>query len=304
MEGRGQIGPSVEGVADVRPAQDQGRLVTRRVDELRMHPTLVRHHLTVSISKLSAIAARGAIAFREPLVINQDKTILDGYVRWEWARMQGRETLPCIEYELGEEEVLQLLLQSHRRSNGLNDFGRILLALDLEPFLQQKARSNQQSGGQHKGWSKLTEAHVRTGIAAAAGVSTGNVTKVKHLLTAAHSHILQAVRAGEISIHRAWLWSSESPQKQCDYLRHHKGEKGVRKTIRQLVARHRPKNSLPALGLDELVRCLSAVDTAEPTQITVGVLAIPGKGVFMTEELFRTLNSQRELTLKCATNNR
>src|SRR3954467_15790658 len=295
MEGGGQIGSYGEGLADMRPAKTEGRLVTRRVDDLRPHPSLVRHHLTVPFSELSAVAARGAIAFRERLVINQDNTILDRYDQWEWARLRGRETLPCIEYELGEEEALQFLLQSHRRSNGLNDFGRIVLALDLEPFLQQKARSNQQSGGQHKGSSNLTEAHrldVRTGIAAAAGVSTGNVTKVKQLLAAAHSDILQAVRVGEISIHRAWLWSRESPQRQRDSLRLHQSEKGVRKAIRQLVSPHLLANPPPALGLDDLVRSLRPLDTVGPTPITVAVIATPGKGIFVTEELFCTLNSQ------------
>ena len=129
------------------------------------------------------------------------------------------------------------------------------------------------------------------------------MTKVKQLLAAAHSDILQAVRVGEISIHRAWLWSRESPQRQRDSLRLHQSEKGVRKAIRQLVSRHLLANPPPALGLDDLVRSLSTLDTVEPTPITVAVIATPGKGIFVTEELFCTLNSQRELALKCATNN-
>jgi len=64
----------------------------------------------------------------------------------------------CMEYELTEPESLYWLLERHRRSNGLNDFIRILLALELEPWLKNKARLNQQIGGQDKGSSKLTEA--------------------------------------------------------------------------------------------------------------------------------------------------
>jgi len=58
----------------------------------------------------------------------------------------------------------------HRRSNGLNAFSRILLALELELDFKKKARSNQRSGGQAKGSSNLTEADrvdVRSEIAAA-----------------------------------------------------------------------------------------------------------------------------------------
>ena len=64
----------------------------------------------------------------------------------------------CMEYELTERESLYWLLERHRRSSGLNDFIRILLALELEPWLKNKARLNQQIGGQDKGSSKLTEA--------------------------------------------------------------------------------------------------------------------------------------------------
>src|SRR5205085_67717 len=98
------------------------------------------------------------------------------------ARLQGRATLPCVEYELTESEALHWLLQRHRRAYALNDFCRILLALDLEPWFKEKARSSQQAGGQDKGSSKLTKAErldVRSEIAAAAGVSAGNVSKVK-----------------------------------------------------------------------------------------------------------------------------
>jgi hypothetical protein len=71
---------------------------------------------------------------------------------------------------------------------GFNAFCRIFLALDLEPWLREKARLNQSAGGQNKGSSKLTEAQrvdVRSQIAAAAGVSVGNVTKVQQLITTA-----------------------------------------------------------------------------------------------------------------------
>ena len=79
--------------------------------------------------------------------------------------------------------------RKHQRSDGLNAFCRILLALELEPWFKARARYNQQLGGQKKGSSNLAEADrldVRSEIAAAAGVSTGNVSKVKQLASAAH----------------------------------------------------------------------------------------------------------------------
>ena len=119
----------------------RGEFITRRVAELHPHPSYMRHHFTVPASKLSVLAERGALAFREPLVITQDGTIVDGYARLELARLIARQTLPCIEYELTEAEALRLLLPRHLHSNGLNAFSRVLLALDLEPSLREKALS-------------------------------------------------------------------------------------------------------------------------------------------------------------------
>ena len=167
----------------------QSQLVTRRPEELRPHPSYVRHRLSVPASRLSALAERGDLVFREPLAITQDNVILDGYALWELSRLQGRMTLQCVKYELTQTEALEWLLQNHRRSNGLNDFIRILLALDLEPLLQETARQNQRVGGQNKGSSTLPEADrldVRSAIASTAGVSVGNVSKVKQWQALAH----------------------------------------------------------------------------------------------------------------------
>jgi hypothetical protein len=107
---------------DTGSLREAGQLVTCRLDELRPHPSYVRHQFSVPASQLSAIAERGDRAFLEPLVITRDRTILDGYARAELARLRGRGTLPCIECDLTESEALNWLLQKHRRSTGMNDF--------------------------------------------------------------------------------------------------------------------------------------------------------------------------------------
>jgi len=216
-------------------------------------------------------------------------------------------TLPCIEYELTEAEALHWLIQMHLRSNGLNAFSRILLALELEPWFKEKARSNQRAGGQNKGSSKLTEAErldVRSKIAAAAGVSVGNVSKVRQLTMNAPPELLQALLSREISIHRAWRWSKAPPEKQREELRLYQSERGIKKTIRALVSRHRSTSSPPVPDLANLVRCLSALEASKLGPVSVAVIKAPGRTVFLTEELFRDLGSQEELTLTCATNSR
>lgn len=256
---------------------------------------------------MSALAERGDLAFREPLVITRDGTILDGYARWQLAELQGRSTLPCIEYKLTEAEALHWILQSHRRSNGLNDFIRILLALELEPGFKEKARANQRVGGQNKGSSNLTEAEtldVRYEIAAVAGVCTGNVSKVKQLMAAAHPEIVQVLRRGEMSIDQAWRLSKESRDDQLKELRLYRSRKGVNRTIKTLVSRHRPASSPAMLSVDDLARLASGIASGRLGSVSLVVTNAPGRAVFVTEELVRTLGSQKELALKCASNSR
>ena len=50
---------------------------------------------------------------------------------------------------------------------------------------------------------------VRSEIARMAGVSSGNVTKVKQILARACQELQEELRRGEVSIHRAHSWSSQ-----------------------------------------------------------------------------------------------
>ena len=286
---------------------DGGQLTTRRVEQLHPHPAYVRYGLAVPASRLSALADLGDLAFREPLVITRKGTILDGRARWELARLQGRVTLPCLQYQLAEAESLHWLLQRHRRSNGLNDFTRILLALELEPWFREKALAHQRSGGQYKGASKLTEAErldVRSEIAQAAGVSVGNVNKVRQLMVSAHPDVVGALRSGEVRIHRAWLWHKESPQGQRAALWKYRSERGIRRTVRTLISRHQPKSPTTPPGVAELVRHLPELDSGRLGSISVVVIRGPGKTIYLTEELSQSIEAQKELALTCMTGNR
>ena len=235
---------------------------------------------------------------------NSARTIIDGNGRWALARRQGRTTVTCIEYDLTDEEALHWLLHRHRRVEGLNAFYRILLALDLELWFRQRARANQSVGGRIKGSSKLTEAErvdVRSEIAAAAGVSLGNVTKVKQLMITACTELQGALRNGEVSVHRAWVWREMSCENQRRALMLYRGERGVRKTIRRLISKHTPKNPVSAetLGLAGLAGRLLQLQNPHPSSVVVAAVNVPGKAVFVTEELLQLLPAQEELPSLC-----
>lgn len=277
-----------------------GKSVTCRVDELCPHPSYVRNHVTVSASQLSTLVELGDLAFLDPVVITRDRFVIGGYALLELARRQGRPTLLCIEFDMNETEGLQWLLGKSRQSNALNAFSRILLALDLETGLKEKARSNQRAGGQNQGSSKLTEGKcldVRSEVARAAGVSAGNVTKVKQIMKTQNSKLQEALRADQISIHKAWQWRQLSPEMQLKELELYLSQRGTNKVIRRLIKRHVAKRSpippdQPNLG--DVLRCRPMHETGELASIRVVVIDAPENVAFLTKGALRILGSLEE----------
>lgn len=256
-----------------------GRLVTYATRDLHAHPSYARLGLTTPTDKLSALRQRGELAFAEPLTITRDRTIIDGYARWDLAKEEKRPVLHCIEYQISEAAALQRLLQTHSRSNGLNAFNRIRLALELEPWFKEKARSNQQAGGQQKGWSKLTEAekvHVRSEIARAAAVSVGNVSKVKQLLDDVIPQFIEALHAHEISIHWAWKLRKADIEDQLDALGRLRFEKGIIREVRQRAFRHRGDSVPIPPTANEIATRLSGLSNKDLESVGVTVLKSPG----------------------------
>ena len=143
---------------------------------------------------------------------------------------------------------------------------------------------------------------MRSEIAAAAGVSLGNVTKVKQVIATACTELQDALRNGEVSIHRAWLWRELSSENQRQALMQYRGEKGVKKTIRRLISKHRPKKPVSAEspGLTSLARRLLQLQNPHLiSAVAVAVVDVPGKAVFITEELLQLLPAQEELPISC-----
>jgi hypothetical protein len=269
-------------------SQVESRIVTCAPHDLRPHPSYSRHGLTVPVRKLLALKQRGALAFAEPLAITRNRTIIDGYARWELAKETGRTSLSCIEYELSDAEALQWFLERHAPSTGLNAFTRIMLSLDLEPSFLDKARSNKQLGGRHKGWSNLTKAeeiHVRSKVAQVAGVSVGNVTKVKQLKGSCALEYIEALYRREISIHWAWKRRNAAPEDQLDALGRFRFQKGLLGEIRQRASLQRKSRlSTPQHAGDVLSR-LNDFPNDELASIRVTILRSPGHEIFITQGL-------------------
>jgi hypothetical protein len=300
----GQVGPLETG-AGKGIARQPHRLLQCQVNELYAHPSYVKHKLSVSAFQIDALDRLGDAAFVLPVDITQDRLIIDGYGRWELAKKRGRSTIQCLEYYRTEEESLCDLLQKHRRSDGLNSFRRIELALDLKSFFRDRARSNQQAGGKTKGLSTLTEAERvdwRKEVAKIAHASAGNVSKVERVLEHASFSTKQSAREGEISINLAEKWSRDSEAQQFESLRRLRIERGLRKKVRSLVSgisRSNPDEGL--LTVDLLMTVLKQLSAMSPEQCTefgplvIGRLNLACNAVYVTDKLLQSLLGRYEV---------
>lgn len=245
-----------------------GPVIEHRVDSLLAHPGFAKHTLGYSTQEVSALSERGewAWAYLDPLTITQDRYIVDGYAAWHLAKIQHRATVPCIIRRMSEEEALLHLIEKNRGSKGINDFIRILLALELEPWFRMRAKSNQRRGGREKGSSQLTEADrldVRREISRAAGVSVGNVSKVKRLLKDAVPEIQDALRLGEIRIGRAEAWARNSQAGQRRHLANHRHRRGIHRTINSLLKKHEARQPGICDGLRDIQQGLKKLKGEE-----------------------------------------
>lgn len=235
----------------------------RIVDHLRAHPDFTKHFPGYSTAELSILTDRGESAFDNPLTVTQDGYIVEEYALWQLAKLQKRLTIRCIVLKMSPEQALLHIIERNRGTKGINDFVRILPALELEASFKKRAKLNQRIGGIEKGSTQLTEADrvdVRQEITRAAGVSVGNISKVKRILVYAVPEVIDALRLGEISISRGETWARFPPTGQRPQLDEGRQHRGIRKTISTLLKRHRPTHPRVCDGLRDIQRGLRKLE--------------------------------------------
>src|SRR5271157_889401 len=122
VESRSCPSPIGDSVLSSRVAEGNApyRLVTRSPWELHPHPSWVKHNLGLSVARLSVIAADWNPSKLDPISITRDGTILGGHEVCELARRRGLERVPCLEYDLDEEEALLWIIQHSHQHQELN----------------------------------------------------------------------------------------------------------------------------------------------------------------------------------------
>ena len=264
------------------------RLVDRAPQALRPHPVYLEVRGPIRGSEGRQPPSYSATV-AEPVAITRAGLILDGHERWQLAAREGRPSVACIEYDLSDAQAVLFMLDKHHRSDRMNDFCRILLALQLEPHWRARAQQRQAGAGQLP--SKLTKAgpiDVRAEIARAAGVGAGNVTKVKQLLETATPAVREALRRGEIRIHRGWQWCQLGADRQNQQLHEYRDRKNTRHTIRHLLRKHQDEQE-KVLTIEQFAGLIAEPTQGGLTHAKLIVADLPGPAIVVTRDLYQTL---------------
>ena len=283
-----------DAVADTPERHDgasRARLVDRSTTSLRPHPVYQELCRPFAATRARRVGQQTG-SIREPLLTTTDGTILDGHARWQVAIERAQPNVPCLEVDITEEEALEVVIQRHRASDGLNAYGRIVLALRLEPYLREHCRRQQLARSNDFPSSNLTNdtrRNVRKDIARIAGVSTGNVAKVKKILNSVIPEVRERLLRGEVSIHRAWQWSTLPPKRQRDALWDHLHGGGIKKTIHRLLRAH-AEDGASVQSVDDVTPIvLGGLAKLDADDITVAVVDVPGRAVVVTQACYNEL---------------
>ena len=166
-----------------------------------------------------------------------------------------------------------------------------MLALGLEPYFRERSHRPKPATGNNKPSSNLTNnehGDVRKDIASVAGVSTGNVTKVKQILASVIPEVRERLLRGEVSIHRAWQWRTLAPKGQRDALWQHRYHGAINRTIERLTRAH-IETSRPVGPTDVAATVLRRLPTCDMADLTVAVVDVPGRAVVVTRACYDEL---------------
>ena len=191
----------------------------------------MKHSKGYTTQQLTTLCQRGEAVFADPITITHEIVIVEGYALLQLAMLQRRTSLTCVVRYMDHETATLHLLEKNRSSKGIGDFARILMALELEPWFRRPkpTKTPAEDVRVRHSWRKADRLDVRIEVARAAGVSAGNVSKVKQIQHSAVPQIREALLAGEIQINRAAMWSGIAPSLQERRLSDYRNERGVRR---------------------------------------------------------------------------
>jgi hypothetical protein len=229
---------------------------------------------------------------RDALVIwREPRIIVDGHHRFGFCSEHG---IPfgVIEMDFADrDEAKMWIIRNQLARRNLPPHRRGLLALELKPIIEAKARENLVAGADmtNTGLQKSVKAvNTQKELAKIAGVSHDTIDKVEKIEKNAPEPIKQASRRGEISVNAAYQATKLPQEKQEEIVKEaERGEKPIKQIVNDAIKAEREVgymqeaavafSSGEAYNLDNLVEeviengedCVDAIRTQIETRITL-----------------------------------
>ncbi len=266
------------------------RAVVRSSDQLRLHPAL--HELGLS-GLFCSDQSNPHIS--EPVLITTNGVVMTGFRQLLGALVGKPADVDCFEQSISDDEALQFILRHHCTQSNWNAFNRIRIALKLEPALKLKAIANFRARGNDNGLANLPKAEyldVRREIGRAAGVGGRNVSKVKEILNRAHPRLIDALRDGRLSIHRAAQLCVLPRAEQLNRFTDQASEQAISKLIRQSIVHI--EGTPKEFDTKTILNTLLQRERQQPGSVEVRPSRFPRTIVLLDRGLFDWLPSQPE----------
>lgn len=224
---------------------------------------------------------------RDALVVwRGPRIIVDGHHRFEFCSEHG---IPfgVIEMDFADRDDAKMwIIRNQLARRNLPPHRRGLLALELKPIIEAKARENQ---GTRTDFLQKSVKSVNTQkeLAKIAGVSHDTIDKVEKIEKNAPETIKQASRRGEISVNAAYQATKLSQEKKDEIIKEaERGEKPIKQIVNDAIKAEKEEgfmqeaalafSSGEAYNLDNLVEeviengedCVDAIRVHIETRIT------------------------------------
>lgn len=225
---------------------------------------------------------------RDPLVLWGD-ILLDGHQRYE---ICCKHNLPfkTVQKPCSSRNAARFfIIRSHLGRRNLQPYARMELILALEPTLARQAKARQQQGGRQKVPQKSAEPRrqreTREQLAKLAQVSRDTLQKGKLLIARAPAKVKRQLRAGEVSVNKAYqtLRQEEARQERIpaiDALRAKNPKLHTAQPVSLILADPPWRYSNDPYGRDTL-----SIEAKYPTMKTDDICALPVANVARKDAL-------------------
>jgi hypothetical protein len=103
--------------------------------QLRLHPVFIQLGLVGTLINQTVYGRKPPETIPEPILITSSGIVISGIREWHAAVSEGRQAVKCTEYQLSDDEALQMILILQQSRGVWNAFTRVQRRLEAQAAL-------------------------------------------------------------------------------------------------------------------------------------------------------------------------